>query len=69
MLEFSEPQNPEMFDPILVPLIKMQPHNSQSSRENATPSRSTYPISLLVGQWRKRTKRKVRYFILPLTRK
>ena len=28
-------------DPILVTLLKMRPHYSQSSRENATPSSST----------------------------
>ena len=31
---------PEMCDPILVTLMKMQPQNSQSSRENATPPHS-----------------------------
>ena len=31
-------KNPKMCDPILVTLLKMQPHYSQSSRENATPS-------------------------------
>ena len=30
-----------MCDPILVTLLKMQPHYSQSSRENATPSSGT----------------------------
>ena len=39
--EFSDPQNP---DPILVTLTKMQPHNSQSSRENVTPFSRTYPL-------------------------
>ena len=35
-----------MCNPILVIiLIKMQPHNSKSSRENATPSRGTYPLA------------------------
>ena len=32
------PKNLKMCDPILVTLLKMQPHYSQSSRENATPS-------------------------------
>ena len=31
---------PEMCDLILATLIKMQPQNSQSSRENATPPHS-----------------------------
>ena len=31
---------PEICDPILATLIKMQPQNSQSSRENATPPHS-----------------------------
>ena len=30
-----------MCDPILVTVLKMQPHYSQSSRENATPSSGT----------------------------
>ena len=30
--------------PILVTLLKMRPHYSQSSRENATPSSGTFPI-------------------------
>ena len=34
-----------MYDPILVTLIKMQPHYSQSSRENATPSSDTSPLA------------------------
>ena len=33
-----------MCDPILVTFIKMQPNNSQSSRENATTSSGTYPL-------------------------
>ena len=32
--EFSDPQNPE----------NVQPHRGKSSRENATPSRGTYPL-------------------------
>ena len=31
------PKNPKMCDPILVTLLKMRPHYSQSSHENATP--------------------------------
>ena len=34
-----------MCDPIPVTLLKMQPHNSQSSRENATPSSGTSPVA------------------------
>ena len=34
-----------MCDPILVTLRKMQPHYSQSSRENATPSSGTSPVA------------------------
>ena len=32
-----------MCDPILVALLKMRPHYSPSSRENATPSSGTSP--------------------------
>ena len=31
--------------PILVTLLKMQPHYSQSSRENETPSSGTSPLA------------------------
>ena len=34
-----------MCDPILVTLLKIQPHYSQSSRENATPSSGTSPVA------------------------
>ena len=34
-----------MCDPILVSLLKMRPHYSQSSRENATPSSGTSPLA------------------------
>ena len=34
-----------MYDPIVVTLLKMQPHHIQSSRENATPSSSTSPLA------------------------
>ena len=37
------PKNPKMHDPILVTLLKMRPHYSQSSRENTTPSSGTSP--------------------------
>ena len=33
-----------MCDPILVTLLKMQPHDSQSSHENVTPSSDTSPL-------------------------
>ena len=34
-----------MCDPILVTLLKMRPHYSQSSCENATPSSGTSPLA------------------------
>ena len=34
-----------MYDPIQVTVLKMQPHHSQSSRENATPSSGTSPLA------------------------
>ena len=34
-----------MCDPILVTLLKMRPHYSQSSRENATASSGTSPLA------------------------
>ena len=34
-----------MCDPILVILLKIRPHYSQSSRENATPSSGTSPLA------------------------
>ena len=39
------PKNPKMCDPILVTLLKMRPHYSHSSRENATPSSGTSPLA------------------------
>ena len=39
------PKNLKMCDSILASLLKMQPHYSQSSRENATPSRGTSPLA------------------------
>ena len=35
------PQNPKICDRILVTLLKMRPHYSQSNRENAIPSSGT----------------------------
>ena len=43
--EQSHPKNPKMCDPILVPLLKMRPDYSQSSRENATPSSGRSPLA------------------------
>ena len=43
--ELSNPKNLKMCDPILVTLLNTRPHNSQSSRENATPSRGTSPLA------------------------
>ena len=43
------PKTPKMCDPIVVTLLKMRPHYSQSSRENATPIQRHIPISLLQG--------------------
>ena len=34
-----------MCDPILVIVLNMRPHDSQSSRENATPSSGTSPLA------------------------
>ena len=39
------PKNPKMCDPILVTLLKMRRHCSQSSRENVTPSSGTSPLA------------------------
>ena len=38
-------KNQKMCDPILVTLLKMPPHDSESSRENATPSSETSPLT------------------------
>ena len=43
--ELSYPKNQKMCDPILVILLKMRPHYSQSSGENVTPSSSTSPLA------------------------
>ena len=39
--ELSYPKNQKMCDPILVTLLKMRPHYSQSSHEKGTPSSDT----------------------------
>ena len=41
--ELSYPKNQKMSDPIIVTLLKMRPHDSQSSRGNATPQSGTSP--------------------------
>ena len=43
------PQNLKICDPILVNLLKMRPHYSHSSRENATPSSGTSPLASCKG--------------------
>ena len=43
--ELSHPKNQKMCDPILVALLKMRPHDSQSSHENATPSSGLSPLA------------------------
>ena len=43
--ELSYPKNQLMCYPILVTLLKMQPHYSQSSHKNATPSSGTSPLA------------------------
>ena len=43
--ELSYPKILKMCNPILVTLLKMQPHYSQSSHENATPSSSTSTLA------------------------
>ena len=42
---FLTPKIPRMCDPILVTPLKMRPHYSQPSRENATPSSGTSPLA------------------------
>ena len=42
---YTYPQNPKICDPILETLLKMRPHYSHSSRENATPSSGTSPLA------------------------
>ena len=39
------PKTPKMCDPILVTLLKMRPHYSQSSHQNATTSSGTFPLT------------------------
>ena len=49
--ELSCPKNQKMCDLILVTLLKMRPHYSQSSRENATPSSSTCLLASYKDVW------------------
>ena len=42
--ELYYPKTQKMCDPILVTLLKMRPHYSQSSRENAAQSSVTSPL-------------------------
>ena len=44
-MNHSLTKNPKMCGHIIVTLLKMQPHYSQSSRENATPSSGTSPLA------------------------
>ena len=41
--ELRYPKNQKMCNPILITLLKMGPHDSQSSRENVIPSSGTSP--------------------------
>ena len=43
--ELSYPKNQKIGDPILVTLLKMQPHYSKSNCENVTPSSGTSPLA------------------------
>ena len=43
--ELSYPKTQKMYHPILLTLLKMRPYDSQSSRENATPSSGTSPVT------------------------
>ena len=43
--ELSHSKNQKMCDPILVTLLKMRPHYSQSSSENVALSSGTFPLA------------------------
>ena len=47
--ELPYPKKSENVDPTLVTLLKMRPHYSQSSRENAAPSSGTSPLASYKG--------------------
>ena len=49
MKNYLTAKNPKMCGPTLVTLLKMRPHYSQSSRENATPSSGTSPLASYKG--------------------
>ena len=49
--ELSYPKNQKMCDLLLVTLLKMRPHYSQSSSENATPSSGTCPLASYKDVW------------------
>ena len=49
--ELSCPKNQKMCDLILVTLLKMRPHYSQPSRENAIPSSGTCPLASYKDVW------------------
>ena len=52
------PNNPKMCDPIVVTVLKMRPRNSQSGRENATPSSDTSPSASYKKREKKCKKKK-----------
>ena len=43
--KLSYPQNQKMCEPILLTVLKMESHDSHSSRENATASSDTSPLA------------------------
>ena len=45
--ELSYPKIQKKCDPILATLLKMRPHYSHTSHENATPSSGTSPLASL----------------------
>ena len=45
LTRISLPKNPENCHPILVALLKIQPHYSQSNRENVSPSSVTSQLA------------------------
>ena len=60
------PENPKMCDPILVTLLKMRPNFSQSSRENAAPSRVTSSLASYKEVPPPRTKSYVPWMVVSL---
>ena len=49
--ELSYPKNQKMCEPILVTLLKMRPHYSQSTRENATLFSGTSLLASYIGKY------------------